>query len=284
MNSNVLKNEDITEKIIAFNLRQSYHANMTETELYDCTRGCWRISLESAQQYAYAFSVYENTIKEVYKIEKWLSAEELQRETVPNEQDESGRYGFEGKIAEKEIRDKYLGKSLENICKKGRYSFKYLSVYDKNYDKVKVIEETQKIEKEVESLNIDEESKKAIVNVRVNQGKFRDLLLKRYNNKCCLCAVKNQKLLIASHIKPWAKSEPKEKSDIDNGFLMCPNHDRLFDKGYITFEDDGTIIISDKLTKNDRVFLNVDSKMRIEQLTKGNKEYLEFHRKKVFNN
>ena len=274
MNSNVLKNEDITEKIIAFNLRQSYHANMTETELYDCTRGCWRISLESAQQYAYAFSVYENTIKEVYKIEKWLSAEELQRETVPNEQDESGRYGFEGKIAEKEIRDKYLGKSLENICKKGRYSFKYLSVYDKNYDKVKVIEETQKIEKEVESLNIDEESKKAIVNVRVNQGKFRDLLLKRYNNKCCLCAVKNQKLLIASHIKPWAKSEPKEKSDIDNGFY----------KGYITFEDDGKIIISDKLTKNDRVFLNVDSKMRIEQLTKGNKEYLEFHRKKVFNN
>ncbi len=281
MNSNVLKNEDITEKIIAFNLRQSYRANMTEPELYDCTRGCWRISLENAQQCAYAFSVYENTVKEVYKIEKWLSAEELQRETVPSEQDESGRYGFEGEIAEKEIRDKYLGKSLENICKKGQYSFKYLPVYDKDYDKV--IEETQKIEKEVEPLNIDEESKKAIVNVRVNQGKFRDLLLKRYNNKCCLCAIKNQKFLIASHIKPWAKSELKEKVDIDNGFLMCPNHDRLFDKGYITFDDDGTIIISGKLEKNDRVFLNVDSKMRIEQLTKGNKEYLEFHRKKVFN-
>ncbi len=281
MNSDVLKNEDITEKIIAFNLRQSYRANMTERELYDCTRGCWRISLENAQQCAYAFSVYESTIKEVYKIEKWLLAEELKRETVPSEQDESGRYGFEGKIAEKEIRDKYLGKSLENICKKGQYSFKYLPVYDKNYDKV--IEETQKIEKEVELLNIDEESKKAIVNIRVNQGKFRDLLLKRYNNKCCLCAIKNQKFLIASHIKPWAKSEPKEKADINNGFLMCPNHDRLFDKGYITFDDDGTIIISNKLEKNDRVFLNVDSKMRIEQLTEGNKEYLEFHRKEVFN-
>lgn len=107
-------------------------------------------------------------------------------------------------------------------------------------------------------------------------------MLKRYNNKCCQCAVKNQKFLIASHIKPWAKSEPKEKADIDNGFLMCPNHDRLFDKGYITFDDDGTIIISDKLAKDDMIFLNVDSKMHIEQLTKGNKEYLEFHRKKVF--
>lgn len=49
MNSDVLKNEDITEKIIAFNLRQSYRANMTEPELYDCTRGCWRISPENAQ-------------------------------------------------------------------------------------------------------------------------------------------------------------------------------------------------------------------------------------------
>ena len=281
MDNNVLKNEDITEKVIAFNLRQSYRANMTETELYDCTRGCWKISLENARQCAYAFSVYENTIKEVYKIEKWLSAEELQRETVPNGQNESGRYGFEGRIAE-EIRDKYLGKSLENICKKGQYSFKYLPVHDKNNDEV--IEEIQKIEKEVAPLNIDEESKKAIVNVRVNQGKFRDLLLKRYNNKCCLCAVKNQKFLIASHIKPWAKSEPNEKADINNGFLMCPNHDRLFDKGYITFGDDGTIIISDKLKKNDWIFLNVDSKMHIEQLTKGNKEYLEFHRKNIFEN
>ena len=281
MNINVLKNEDITEKIIAFNLRQSYHANMTERELYDCTRGCWRISLENAQQCAYAFSVYENIIKEVYKIEKWLSAEELQRETVPNEQDESGRYGFEGEIAENEIRDKYLGKSLENICKKGQYSFKYLPVYDKNYDKV--IEETQKIEKEVELLNIDEESKKALVNVRVNQGRFRDLLLKRYNNKCCLCAVKNQKFLIASHIKPWAKSEPKEKADIDNGFLMCPNHDKLFDKGYITFDDNGKIIISERLTENDRKFLNVDSRMHIDELSDRNKKYLKYHRENVFN-
>lgn len=281
MNSNVLKNEDITEKIIAFNLRQSYSANMTETALYDCTRGCWKINRENAQQCAYAFSVYENIIKEVYKIKKWMVAEDLKRETFPDEKVPKGRYGFDGEIAEKEIRDKYKGKSLENICKKGQYSFKYLPVHDKNNDEV--IEETQKIEKEVEPLNIDEESKKAIVNVRVNQGKFRDLLLKRYKNKCCLCAVKNQKFLIASHIKPWAKSESKEKADVNNGFLMCPNHDSLFDKGYITFDDDGKIIISGKLSENDRVFLNVNSKMHIEQLTKSNKKYLKFHRKNVFN-
>ena len=143
-----------------------------------------------------------------------------------------------------------------------------------------VIKEAQKIEEEISSLNIEGASKKASINVRVNQGIFRDLLLKRYN-RCCLCGVENHTLLIASHIKPWAESEPKEKLDVDNGFLMCPNHDRIFDKGYITFDDDGKIIISDRLIENDRVSLNVDSRMHIE-LTESNKKYLKFHREKVF--
>lgn len=143
-----------------------------------------------------------------------------------------------------------------------------------------VIENAQKIEEEIISLNVEGASKKAIINARVNQGIFRDLLLKRYN-KCCLCNVENHTLLIASHIKPWAESEPKEKLDVNNGFLMCPNHDRLFDKGYITFDDEGKIIISDRLTENDRVFLNVNSRMHID-LTESNKKYLKYHRENVF--
>ena len=110
---------------------------------------------------------------------------------------------------------------------------------------------------------------------------FRDLLLNRYN-RCCLCDVKAPALLIASHIKPWVESEPKEKLDVNNGFLMCPNHDRLFDKGYITFDDEGKIIVSNRLKDNDRVFLNVNSTMYIE-LSESNKKYLKFHRENVFN-
>lgn len=278
MNSNILENEDITENIIAFKLTKSWKENMTKTELYDRTRGCWEVSLKRAQCADYAFSVHEDTIIEVYKIHEWLPADKLQRETVPNKQNESGRYGFEGKIAEPEIRDKYLGKSLENICKKGQYRFKYLPIHDKNNDEV--IEEAKKIEKEVNSLNVEGVLKKAVINARVNQGIFRDLLLKKYI-KCCLCDVENHTLLIASHIKPWAESKPKEKLDVDNGFLMCPNHDKLFDKGYITFDNGGKIIISDRLTENDRSFLNVDNRMHIE-LTESNKKYLKFHRENVF--
>lgn len=278
MNSNILENEDITENIIAFKLTKSWKENMTKTELYDRTRGCWEVSLKRAQRADYAFSVHEDTVIEVYKIDEWLPTEKLQRETVPNKQDESGRYGFEGKIAEPEIRDKYLGKSLENICKKGQYRFKYLPIHDKNNDEV--IEEAKKIEEEVNSLNVEGALKKAVINTRVNQGIFRDLLLKKYK-KCCLCDVQNHTLLIASHIKPWAESKPKEKLDVDNGFLMCPNHDKLFDKGYITFDNGGKIIISDRLTENDRAFLNVDNRMHID-LTESNKKYLKFHRENVF--
>ena len=142
------------------------------------------------------------------------------------------------------------------------------------------IEKAQKIEEEIISLNVEGASKKAIIKARVNQGIFRDLLLKRYN-KCCLCGLANNTLLIASHIKPWAESEPKEKLDVDNGFLMCPNHDKVFDKGYITFDDDGKIIISDTLSDDDKTFLNVDSRKHIE-LTESNKKYLKFHRENVF--
>ncbi len=149
-------------------------------------------------------------------------------------------------------------------------------------EKEKKIEEAKKIEEEIASLNLDGDSQKAIVKVRVNQGIFRNDLLKRYN-RCCLCDVKVPALLIASHIKPWAESEPKEKLDVDNGFLMCPNHDKLFDKGYITFDDNGKIIIFDELPENDKELLNIDSRKHIE-LTEDNKKYLKFHRENVFKN
>lgn len=143
-----------------------------------------------------------------------------------------------------------------------------------------VIEDVQKIEEEVNSLNVDGASKKAIINVRVNQGIFRERLLKKYS-KCCMCDVETPSLLIASHIKPWVESEPEEKLDVYNGFLMCPNHDKLFDKGYITFYDDGKIKISEKLAENEKLSLNVNGQMRIE-LNESNKKYLKFHRENVF--
>lgn len=120
----------------------------------------------------------------------------------------------------------------------------------------------------------------AVIKVRVNQSVFRERLLNRYH-KCCLCGVCNPTLLVASHIKPWADSNPLEKLDVDNGFLFCPNHDRLFDKGLISFEDSGKVIISRELSFYDRLFTNIADDMKI-HLTEGNQAYLSYHREHVF--
>ncbi|MBO7381377.1 MAG: HNH endonuclease, partial [Neisseriaceae bacterium] len=52
-------------------------------------------------------------------------------------------------------------------------------------------------------------------------------------------------------LKPWRKSNDKEKLDINNGLLLCPTHDKLIDKGLITFSENGEIIISELLTDDD---------------------------------
>ena len=136
------------------------------------------------------------------------------------------------------------------------------------------------INDELERLDLKGETREAIVKVRINQSEFRERLLNRYGH-CCLCGVANPALLVASHIKPWAASEPMERLDIDNGLIMCPNHDKLFDRGFITFNEDGEIMISSLLDSNDQIFLNANKSMRID-LTEKNRKYMEYHRNQIF--
>ena len=122
--------------------------------------------------------------------------------------------------------------------------------------------------------------KETIIKARINQSAYRDLLIKKYG-KCCLCGMSNQKLLIASHIKPWAKSDPIEKTDDSNGLLLCPNHDKLFDSGLISFNSDGSVIVSKALSKEDCKLLNINERQRI---TVDGKmaSYLEYHWNNIF--
>lgn len=181
-----------------------------------------------------------------------------------------------------EWRDKYLDSNQwDNYLFMAMLDWlrrKKLSINGEELDLHNSVCKAKKIDEEMTSLNIDGKSKEAIVKVRVNQGIFRDRLLSRYS-KCCLCNVSNPQLLIASHIKPWSECEDSEKLLVDNGFLLCPNHDCLFDKGLISFNDDGTIIISDKLDETNRLFMNVNTDMRI-KVYEGNVPFLKYHRER----
>lgn len=143
-----------------------------------------------------------------------------------------------------------------------------------------LLEDESSIISEIESATVEGSEKAALVKVRVNQGLFRDKLLRKYS-KCCLCGVCDADFLVASHIKPWAESAPNEKLDVENGFLLCPNHDKLFDGGWISFNDDGTILISDTLKQTEKVFMNIQEDMKI-MLSENNKKYLKFHRNKIY--
>lgn len=123
------------------------------------------------------------------------------------------------------------------------------------------------------------EEREALIKVRVNQSAFRKLLMRRYTH-CCLCDVDDESLLAASHIKPWAKSSHAEKVDVNNGLLLCPNHDKLFDRGYISFDNGGHIVISDELSKNCAISMNIKNDMQIE-LSNDNIKYMEYHRNNV---
>jgi len=112
----------IKEPALLIRINKAFRYSISERELYDYTRGFWKISLERAQNAKYGFAVYQGIIQEVYEIENWHKAQTT--ENVRNPEDEvllktAGRLEFTGKIANYKIREKYKFKSVEHYFKHG---------------------------------------------------------------------------------------------------------------------------------------------------------------------
>lgn len=121
--------------------------------------------------------------------------------------------------------------------------------------------------------------KETLVLARIGQGKYRKELIEIWKG-CAISGYYGTSLLVASHIKPWSHcSNKKEKVDHYNGLLLLPNYDKLFDKGLISFEDDGSILISNSLC--DPEVFGIDDSIKI-NLKKRNKKYMRYHREQVF--
>ena len=115
-----IKREDLTENIAIIKINKSYREGLSEKELYDVTRGCWKRKLESVSNAEYVLAVSSGIVREVYDVDKWVEAEDLHRETIQfDARVEKGRVGFHGKIAVPEIREKYIGKYVNNLYKRG---------------------------------------------------------------------------------------------------------------------------------------------------------------------
>ncbi|ATP96050.1 hypothetical protein CSE15_00935 [Bacillus altitudinis] len=111
--------------------------------------------------------------------------------------------------------------------------------------------------------------------LRRGQGDFRNRLLLR-SQECELCGLRDTRFLIASHIKPWRDCSHSERLDINNGILLCPNHDRLFDSGYISFSINGKIIISSDLDAETKIKMQIKEDLSIPYNAEA-EAYLKWH-------
>ncbi len=144
--------------------------------------------------------------------------------------------------------------------------------------------EERKIVNEISSLNsLNETEKQTIVKARIGQGNYRLQLLKKYESRCIVTGIDNTKLLVASHIKPWAICNNYERIDTENGLLLSANMDRLFDCGLITFNNNGKMLIS-SFVGDENISRLYISKDIVVDLKATNKliEYLEYHRDVLF--
>lgn len=87
------------------------------------------------------------------------------------------------------------------------------------------------------------QTREALVEIRINQRIFRTAILNGYNSTCCISGLKNEKLLIASHIVPWSM-DVENRLNPANGLCLSALHDRAYDQGLITVLPDLTIRVS----------------------------------------
>ena len=120
----------------------------------------------------------------------------------------------------------------------------------------------------------------ATVNTRIGQDKFRQSLINYWDSKCSITDVDILQLLKASHIKPWVDSNDVERLDCYNGLLLNPMLDELFDKGYITFTDDGSMVISKHIDNPSKFLINTNYKLK--KIESQHKSYLKYHRENIF--
>lgn len=129
----------------------------------------------------------------------------------------------------------------------------------------------------------DKKGSSEVRNARIGQGKYREELL----NQCPYCPITmitDERLLIASHIKPWAASNNKEKVDPYNGFMLTPMYDKLFDRGFITFTKDKHIILSDFISSQTwkKIGLKGNEFYMMLPMDEKRINYLRFHQQSVF--
>lgn len=145
------------------------------------------------------------------------------------------------------------------------------------------------------SLGTETELKTELVNTdivkkpmhRKGSDKYRREVI-NYMPQCPFTKITDERLLIASHIKPYniciKNNEDDQALDYLNGLALSPTYDKLFDQGYITFTDKGELICGTQLSSYtwEKLSINPNAKNKMRIFPEEREMYLDYHRKNVF--
>jgi putative restriction endonuclease len=130
--------------------------------------------------------------------------------------------------------------------------------------------------------SIADTDREAIIRTRRGQGLFKQRVM-QIEARCRVTGVENTSHLLASHCKPWRDSSNEERLDGENGLLLTPSIDHLFDRGFIGFEDSGNLIISPVAHRASLQRMGIETQrvVNVGGFTEGQRTYLAFHRDAV---
>jgi putative restriction endonuclease len=138
------------------------------------------------------------------------------------------------------------------------------------------------IEEEIwQRTNLGPRQKRQLINARIGQGIYRENV-ERIEKTCRVTGVPDRRHLRASHIKPWKLSDDREKLDGFNGLLLSPHVDHLFDRGHISFAENGQMLISKHLNPFVTKAWGLDKARLAQPFRPEQCKYLDFHRQHIF--
>lgn len=190
-------------------------------------------------------------------------------------------------------------RNVAGLKHSGKGDKKIWDEFNQNWEKL-AFESQQALErvaglKQIESyeeLQLPDGPTETLRNVRVRlvQNFFRDSVLASYKFVCSFCSLSMTQMLCASHIIPWSKNIEK-RADPRNGICLCSFHDRAFDRGLVTIDDDLKIVISDRVMKmktsplHDAGFVKLHgNQITLPEKFRPDDDSLEYHRSKIFIN
>ncbi len=139
------------------------------------------------------------------------------------------------------------------------------------------------IECKIESdRQLPETEREALIVARRGQGLFKQRVM-QVESRCRITGVTNPIHLRASHCKPWRDSSNEERLNGENGLLLTPTMDHLFDRGFISFEDSGVLIVSPvaHVPSLNRMGVPTDRIVNVGTFTEGQEQFLDYHRESV---